>query len=85
MSNSIFKDAENQALRAQLLEKETAFVLFFIEIERLFSINQEYDEEVSKLRKKDDVLVEKYNEAVERLNVIELTNFHSNLRNSSPI
>lgn len=75
MSNSIFKDAENQALRAQLLEKETAFVLFFIEIERLFSINQEYDEEVSKLRKKDDVLVEKYNEAVERLNVIELTNF----------
>lgn len=85
MSNSIFKDAENQALRAQLLEKETAFVLFFIEIERLFSINQEYDEEVSKLRKKDDVLVEKYNEAVERLNVIELTNFYSNLRNSSPI
>ncbi len=62
---------ENQldSLKAKLAEKETVFILFFIEIERLYSINEKYEREVAQLRQKDDEHVSKYNDIINKLNV----------------
>lgn len=59
-------------MKAKLQEKEAVHILFFIEIERLYSINEKYEREVVLLRQKDDEHVSKYNDIINKLNVLSL-------------